>query len=156
MQLKSIDDRLIHGQVMTSWLRVYHDAKEVLVVDDEVAKDPFMTQMFGVLLPKGIGIEILNVDDAVAKFEKGLDTPTFMLVKFPLTIKRLVDAGVEIDYLNIGGMGMSGDRKKFYQNIAASEEEKQILQELIDGGMKIEIQITAQKNKVDVASLLKK
>lgn len=35
-----IDDRLIHGQVVTAWMN-YADAQQVIVVDDKVAADAF-------------------------------------------------------------------------------------------------------------------
>ena len=50
-----VDDRLIHGQVMTSWLKVYNTAKHILIVDDATSKDPFMGKMFSLLVPSGIG-----------------------------------------------------------------------------------------------------
>ena len=33
-----IDDRLIHGQVVTAWI-AHSDAKQILVADDAAAKD---------------------------------------------------------------------------------------------------------------------
>lgn len=39
--LVRIDDRLIHGQVMTSWLN-YTSANKIMIIDDEVANDAFM------------------------------------------------------------------------------------------------------------------
>ena len=150
-----IDDRLIHGQVMTAWIKVYSDVKNILIVDDVVCKDPFMAQMCSLLVPNGITVEILSVADAAKKFEAGLDKPTIMLVKFPKTIKDLVDAGVELNFLNIGGMGITKDRKKFFQNISASDEERQILKELIDRGVHVEIQIVPTAKSVDVATLVK-
>ena len=36
-----IDDRLIHGQVMTQWIQ-HCGANEVVIVDDGVAKDTFI------------------------------------------------------------------------------------------------------------------
>ena len=40
ISLVRIDDRLIHGQVVTQWVsRV--KANKIIVVDDGVAKDPF-------------------------------------------------------------------------------------------------------------------
>lgn len=154
LRFTRIDDRLIHGQVMTAWLHTYDDVRHVLIVDDDVSKDPFMAQMFSLLVPSSITIEVLPVDDAVKKFEAGLDKPTLMLVKYPLTIKRLVDAGVEIDFLNIGGMGITKERKKFFQNVSASDEERAILKELVSKGMHIEIQIVPAQKKVDVAGLV--
>lgn len=37
-ELVRIDDRLIHGQVATTWLKDY-DIEQVLIVDDEVANN---------------------------------------------------------------------------------------------------------------------
>ena len=34
-----------------------------------------------------------------------------IIAKTPATIKTLIDAGIDIDKFNIGGMGMSGKRK---------------------------------------------
>ena len=39
--LTRIDDRLIHGQVMTSWLN-FTSANKIMVIDDQTAADPFM------------------------------------------------------------------------------------------------------------------
>ncbi|AEB07332.1 PTS system sorbose subfamily IIB component [Coriobacterium glomerans PW2] len=150
-----IDDRLIHGQVITAWLHAYHDVTHILVVDDDVSADPFMRQMFGLLVPSGITIDVTDVAGAIELCAAGLPRPTMMLVKYPLTVKRLIDGGVSIEFLNIGGMGMAANRKKFFQNVAASDLERQILKELIDSGMKVEIQIVPAQKQVDVASLLR-
>ena len=33
-----VDDRLIHGQVVTQWVKVFH-AQKIVVIDDQVAID---------------------------------------------------------------------------------------------------------------------
>ena len=35
-----IDDRLIHGQIITAWI-AYADAKNIIVADDKAAVDEF-------------------------------------------------------------------------------------------------------------------
>lgn len=148
-----IDDRLIHGQVCTSWIKAY-TVENILVIDDETSKDPFMADMFKMLIPEGIDIEILSVADAIEELKGGLAKKTMIIVKFPKTIKDLVDGGVDIDFVNVGGMGMSAGRSKFYKNIAASEEEKAIFKELVDKGINVEVQIIPAEKKFDLASLL--
>jgi len=150
-----IDDRLIHGQVCTAWLHAYSNVTHVLVVDDFTAKDPFMQTMFELLIPKGISIEIKSTQDAIAKFKAGLDKPTMMIVKNPAVINDLINAGVDIEKFNIGGMGMSGKRYKFYRNISADDEEREILKNLNAKGVKIEIQIIPEQECYDVSQLLK-
>lgn len=149
-----VDDRLIHGQVCTAWLHAYSNVTHVLVVDDKTAEDPFMQTMFELLIPKGISIEIKNIKDAITEIKAGLPKPTMMIVKTPATIKALVDGGVDISFFNIGGMGMTGKRYKFYRNISADDEERALLKELVNKGIKIEIQIIPAQENFDVSKLL--
>jgi len=48
--LTRIDDRLIHGQVMTSWVK-YTKANKIVIVDDGVANDPFMGDILKMAVP---------------------------------------------------------------------------------------------------------
>ena len=49
--LVRIDDRLIHGQIMTQWSRLYSPT-EIMVVDDETCRDSFMTEVLLMAVPK--------------------------------------------------------------------------------------------------------
>lgn len=155
LEFTRIDDRLIHGQVVAAWLHAYSKVQHIIVIDDKTRQDPFMQEMFTLLVPTGITIEIRSVEEAIEIFKAGLTKPTMVIVKVPQTIKSLLDAGVDIDFVNIGGMGMTPGRKKFFQNISTSLEENAILKELISRGVKVEIQIIPAQKKVDVATLLK-
>lgn len=155
LEFTRIDDRLIHGQVVAAWLHAYSKVQHILVIDDKTRQDPFMQEMFSLLVPTGISIEIHSVEEAIEQLRGGLEKPTMIIVKVPQTIKSLVDAGLDIDFVNIGGMGMTPGRKKFFQNVSSSPEENEILRQLIAKGIKVEIQIIPAQKKVDVASLLK-
>lgn len=149
-----IDDRLIHGQVCTAWLKSLPTVKHVLVVDYKTAKDPFMGEMFALLIPEHISIEVRTIEEAIKIMKDGLPKPTMMIVKVPDTIKQLVDSGIDIDFLNIGGMGMTAGRKKLFQNISASDAERDIFRELIAKGVKIEVQIIPAAKQTDISKLL--
>lgn len=155
LEFTRIDDRLIHGQVVAAWLHAYSKVQHILVIDDKTRQDPFMQEMFSLLVPTGISIEIRSVEEAIKQLRGGLEKPTMIIVKVPQTIKSLIDAGLDIDFVNIGGMGMTPGRKKFFQNVSSSPEENEILKQLIAKGIKVEIQIIPAQKKVDVASLLK-
>ena len=62
--------------------------------------------------------------------------------------------GVIFDEINIGGMGVSGNREKFFRNISASPEEKQMLKEMIDAGSSISVRIIAEDSATDISKLL--
>ena len=54
-----------------------------------------MAEMFSLLIPSHISIEVRSVDEAVEIFKKGLEKPTMVIVKVPQTIQRLMDNGIE-------------------------------------------------------------
>ncbi|WRS27390.1 PTS sugar transporter subunit IIB [Oscillospiraceae bacterium MB08-C2-2] len=150
-----IDDRLIHGQVCAAWLRAYSNVEHIMVIDDKVSQDAFMQQMFQMLVPTGITIEIIDIATAEGLLKAGLKKPTMVIVKVPDTLKQLMDDGVEIPKVNIGGMGMSAGRKKFFQNISTTPAENDIFREMVSKGVVVEIQIIPAAKTVNVANLLK-
>ncbi len=149
-----IDDRLIHGQVMTSWMKQM-PAKQIIVVDNKVAKDDFMLFVLQNAAPKGVKVVALSEEDAIKKLQEGLSVPTFILAKTPLSLKSLVDAGLDISEINIGGMGMKNGRSTLYKNISATDEEKATFKEFADKGIRVYIQIVATSSAIEVNSLLK-
>ena len=153
--LTRVDDRLVHGQVMTSWVKAT-GANKIMVVDDGVAQDELMKTVLKGVVSSQVKLGIFSVAKAVDRMVKGFkDTDkVIMLVKTPETVWRMQQAGVEFKALNIGGMGIRSDRTTLYQNIAASESEREAIKSLIDAGCDVTIQITADDAKVDVSKHL--
>lgn len=152
--LVRIDDRLIHGQVMTSWLN-YTSANKIMIIDDEVANDAFMKSVLKTCVPANVKLATFTVEKAAARLKKGFaGDKCIILVKYPKTLYRLMSEGIVFDHVNIGGMGVSGDRTKFFRNISASEEEKKMLKELVEAGSKIGVRIIAEDNETDISKML--
>lgn len=150
-----IDDRLIHGQVMTSWLN-YTGANKIMVIDDQVAADTFMKGVLKSLVPANIALAVFSVEDAITRLKKGFQDKdrVLILVKFPKTLLCLMEGGIAFTEVNVGGMGVSGMREKFYKNISATPEERDIFKKMIAMGCTISIQIIAEDHKVNVEKLV--
>ncbi|NLW15591.1 MAG: PTS sugar transporter subunit IIB [Erysipelothrix sp.] len=155
LEFTRIDDRLIHGQVVAAWLRTYSNVKEILVVDDKTAADPFMHEMFRLLVPNDVSISIQTVDEAAETLKKELPKPTMIIVKLPLTIIQLMEKGIEFTDINIGGMGMSGTRKKLFQNVSSTEEENEMIKSMMAQGVNVEIQIIPAAKSINLKNILK-
>lgn len=153
--LTRIDDRLIHGQVMTSWLN-YTSATKIMVVDDQTAADPFIKTVLKNAIPANVGLGVFTAEKAAARLIKGFkpDDRVIILVKYPKTVLDMMEKGAKFEKLNIGGMGAAKEREKFYKNISMSGEEREIIKKIIAAGCKVEIQIIAEDTPVDVAKLL--
>jgi PTS system mannose-specific IIB component len=138
---------------MTAWMKSL-PAKQIIIIDNKVAKDDFMISVLEAAAPSGVKVAVYDEAKAAELLKSGLSVPTIILVKTPLTIKALVDAGADIPAINIGGMGMSAGRKKLYKNISATEEERKVLKEFIDKGIDVKIQIIPAEKIIDVKTLV--
>ena len=63
--LARIDDRLIHGQVMTSWVR-FVKSKNILIIDDETYHDAFIRSFITMVVPRGIQIQVLDTKSGIS------------------------------------------------------------------------------------------
>ena len=61
-----VDDRLVHGQVMTAWV-LHTKASKVIIVDDKAAKDSFMKMIMKSAMPSSLELEVLSVSSAISK-----------------------------------------------------------------------------------------
>ena len=59
-----IDDRLIHGQIITKWIAEAR-AEQILVVDEKSAADPMLRMILALAVPSGIHLEVLSQEDAL-------------------------------------------------------------------------------------------
>lgn len=150
-----VDDRLVHGQVMTAWT-VYTNTTKVLVVDNKVVNDPFMSMVMKSAMPSKISLEVMSVSQAIShlKEDGSEDERYFLLAKTPMAFKELSDAGVDIKEVGIGGIGARADRKKLYKNIAATDEEKQTIKSMLDKGLDVYIRVVPDDKRVELQGLL--
>ena len=152
--LARIDDRLIHGQVMTSWLN-YTGAGKIVVIDDAPAKDSFLSMIIKTLVPANIKTEVTTLEksvEVVAALPK--NEKVILLSKTPEAYVNLVKNGIALEKINIGGMGARPGRKTLYRNISASEEEMNQLKELTELGLAVEIQMVAEDTAINVKKYL--
>lgn len=143
-----IDDRLIHGQIVTAWAKVYNVSK-IWIIDDGVAKDEFIKGIMKMVAPTDTELIITgteNILELVKKFDES-EKNTLILVKVPEVAKQVFEAGVLLKELNIGGMGANSERKKLFKNISASSNELDTLQEIKNMGVKVYFQVTPNEKE---------
>ena len=104
--------------------------------------------------PAGVKVKVYSVEEAAKALKDGLKVPSIMLAKTPLTYEKIVDLGAHIPAINIGGMGISGERKTLYKNIAADPQERDAIRKFLDQGIQVKIQVIPADKVVDVAGLL--
>jgi len=153
--LTRIDDRLIHGQVMTAWIK-NRKANQVVIVDDGVASDDYMIEVLEMAIPEEIAIGIFTKEEGVQFFSQELEEPTILIAKGPGVLNYLVDNGIGIDEIDVGGMGARDERSVLYKNISTSPEENEEFEKLIKKNVNVYIQVMPQNKPVSISEYLKK
>ena len=150
--LARIDDRLIHGQVMTAWLR-YVKSKHILIVDDETYRDSFIKSFIQTIIPKDITITILDVKNALEFLKYYEGAGLAILAKYPQTFYLLIEGGIVISEIIIGGMGAKENRKILYKNICVSDEELDVLNKIVKLGVSVKIKIVPDEKGISLNKL---
>lgn len=122
--LARIDQRLVHGIVVTQWAGATK-AKRLMVVDDQVSKDEIQKQAMRMSKPAGTGMSIIDTETAIRNFGAGKydSHNVFMVVREPETLIRLKESGVDIPKVNIGIM-FDGDGKKNIKKMVFMDEKQ--------------------------------
>ena len=136
-----IDDRLLHGQVVTTWLNV-KQIEQVIIVDDNVANDKIQSNVLQMSVDSNIKLHIFSVNKFLKIVPNSTITRrTMLLFASPIAVDKIVSSGFKIDKLNIGGVRSNGKRKQYAKAVFLTEDEKNALQNLLRQGVDIEIKI---------------
>ena len=154
--LNRIDERLVHGQVLASWIRK-KNVEQVLVADDQLANDQFAETVVKMSLPAGISLLMMDTARAAEYLranQNGTPPQTLLLMRTPQAAKRLWDAGYRPEEINVGGMPAGEARHNLCSSVYASEEEIGIFREFIAGGTRIYVQVVFAEPRIDMETLI--
>jgi len=103
--LARIDARLIHGQVATRWTKETN-VQRIIVVSDEVAADTVRKTLLTQVAPPGVTAHVVDVAKMIRVYNnpKYAGERVMLLFTNPTDVERIVEGGVKITSVNIGGM----------------------------------------------------
>lgn len=144
-----LDYRLVHGQVAVKWSRVAK-VNQIVVVDDEIAKDEFMISIFQMAAPQGIKVRVYSTDQLMGQWDKDRFGTGNAMVMFK-TVEacyKAFQAGFPMAQLQLGNMPKAADKKALGNEVFATAEEVQKLREISAAGTKITIHTIPEQNSI--------
>lgn len=149
--LARIDDRLIHGQVTTVWAKDAN-ADRIIIVDDEVYNDKIRTTLLKQAAPPGIKVNVVDVAKAVAVFNnpKYANDKAFLLFTNPVEAVRLVEGGVPLKTLNIGGMQYREGKVQINKAVFITEEQAKAFQRLDELHVELDLRVLKSDPHADI------
>ncbi|MBU3191725.1 mannose/fructose/sorbose PTS transporter subunit IIB [Clostridium bowmanii] len=153
--LARIDDRLIHGQVATIWSK-YTKCQRILVCNDDVIKDPIRKTLLEQVAPPGVKSSVVGIDEAIRAYNipKYQDDRVLFLFTNPTDVLRMVEGGVAIKSVNIGGMSFKAGKKQITSVISVDDTDVEAFKKLNEKGIELEIRKISSDSKVDLMSKL--
>lgn len=129
-----IDDRLIHGQIATTWIR--HEAPDLVVLaDDKTAGNPMLTSLQRMSAPKDIPLHVLTVDKAIEKLKGDFREKKVFLLVGNVAAANKIGLSCQPKALNLGNLGYKEGYEKLINRLFVSQEDRRQLQELLDAGV---------------------
>lgn len=148
ISLLRIDSRLIHGQVATSWAKAVK-CEAIFAISDEVANDPLRRDLLLQVAPPHLKSYVIPVEKAIKVYHnpKYAGKHILWLVTNPNDVVRLIDGGVKINSVNVGGMTHREGNKLISQAVAVGPEDVVAFKTLLDKGVDLSLQQVASSKK---------
>lgn len=134
-----IDDRLLHGQVVVKWIP-YLEVDTVIIIDNELDSNSFLKRVTLTAAPKNIQSLVTSIEGFVECYEKAKGR-TLLIAKKPQVFEKLINQGIDIKKVILGGMGSCEGRHNLYRNIHVSGEEIDSLIKITELSIEVNIQI---------------
>ncbi|MCI8938852.1 MAG: PTS sugar transporter subunit IIB [Dorea sp.] len=156
IKLLRVDHRLLHGQVAVSWSS-YLGIDCILLANDELLKDPLMMTSVKLAKPQGVKVVAKTVADSIEAVKSGVtDKYKLFIVCGNVADACRLARELSIGYINLGETRASEGRKSISTNVFINKEEKGVLTETMDAGVRIEIQGLPSQKSVNLRNALKK
>jgi fructose PTS system EIIB component len=154
IKLVRIDDRLIHGQVATTWL-VDFNIEQVIIVDDEIYNNEIKKSMVGVSAPSHVKVHVFGVQQFIEIYQKNpIKRATMLIFTNPINVLTCINGGVDINKVNVGGMKSNDNRRKLTKSVSVTPEEESAFKEIANKGIDVEIQMVPTEEITLMSKLL--
>lgn len=154
IELVRVDDRLIHGQIATTWINDYN-IEQVLIVDDNVVQDKMQQSVISMTAPANVKVKVFGVDSFIGIYKKNpIKRRTMIVLTNSIDAYRLLAGGVQIDYLNVGGMRFLDGRTKIARAVSVTPEEREAFKKIIEMGIDVRIQMIPRDEIVEMKNVI--
>ncbi len=155
IQLFRIDDRLIHGQVVIGWASFLNSSK-IILCDDSVSENEWEKELYLSIVPENIQSEVLDVPSMAQRLQDGAGDlkKAIILVSSPKVVEALLNAGVKLKQVNVGGIHFKEGRHKYLSYLYLDESEVSAFKRCIERGVRFECQDVPNSKKVPLEHIL--
>jgi len=139
--LVRVDDRLLHGQIICSWVP-HLKADALVVASDDAAKDVLTNRIMQACSCKELSVDVMKVDDAIQRVKGSTGNGNGRVIVIVGDIKdalRLYNSGVRFTSLNLGNVHHEQGGRAVAASVILNREDEACIDELEALGITIDI-----------------
>ena len=150
-----VDNRLVHGQIISTWMS-HLRVRTFLVVSDTVPDNTLQMSMFRMAIPGEVQYVALSIQDAALWLNQHRDSndPIMVLIETIEDAARLFEAGHPFPSLNVGNVHHAPGRRSFSNAVFLGQPEIERLKGLFGQGVRAEIQSLPTEQPIDLRRAL--
>lgn len=154
--LARIDDRLIHGQVATRWTKETKVSR-IIVVSDDVAADEVRSTLLKQVAPPGVTAHVVDVAKAIRVYNnpKYANERVMLLFTNPTDVLTLIENGVNISSVNIGGMAFQQGKIQITNAVSVDKQDISAFKQLNERGIELEVRKVSSDSRINLMDLIK-
>lgn len=158
IKLIRVDDRLIHGQVQTSWIKEYQ-INRIIIIDNKVANDNVTKMILKVAKPSQCDLVICTCEKALQLLPKDAmqnNARTLIIFKTIETADAMLKMGMKISSIVVGPTSNKEGTIQMAKNTYFTSAEITAAKDLISNGVEIYFQLLPSEPKVYLSKILEK
>ncbi len=153
--LTRIDDRLLHAQVALGWVGAL-SPDVVIVADDKLSADGRQVPLLRMSLPAEVELLVAGVEESAGLLKEDVAgaRKCILVLRTPADAVRLVEAGVKVAAVNVGGMHFAEGKARLLPYVFVDGNDAKALRWLASRNVELTAQDVPGNPSYDVVKLL--
>ncbi len=144
-----IDNRMVHGQVIETWIP-YLESNRLLVVNDAIASDCLQQSIMALAVPHRVKVEFLHLSELRKALQDANYPNTLVLLSNCQDARKVFELGTMFKLINVGNLHYGPGKAQICPHAAVSEDDACCLHFLQDKGVELDFRcVPNDKSKVE-------
>ena len=158
LDLVRIDDRLIHGQVVVGW-GTYLNTNRIILCSDPIADSKLESDMYmsaKETVPYPLTISVYTQKQTIQELCNNTEDSEkiILLVETPKELLQLINSGLKIDKINVGGMHYSDGKRQLTPYIYVDDDDIFSFKQISRMGIKLEGKDVPSGKSIDISKIV--
>ena len=146
-----VDNRLVHGQIISTWMP-HLRPKMFVIVNDSASSNELQASMFRMAIPNDIELKTCTIKEAVPLLNelRHAQISVLVLLETVEDAARLFSGGHAFSMLNIGNVHHMPGRRSFTNAVFLGDADVEMLRSLFSRGVHVEIRTLPKEVPIDL------